>query len=357
VVAVRAILITGVSRPLGARLARSIADHDDVDVIGIDVLPPKFDIGRARYVRADIRNAAIGRLISGSQVETVVHLGMTSSPDDAGGRSMMKEINVIGTMQLLAACQTSDFVRRLIVRSSAGVYGASPRDPARFTEEMTARSEPRSGFGKDAREIESYVDGLARRRPDIAVTVLRFADLMGAQVESALARYLSLPVVPTPMGFDARLQFLHPADAVAALELVARSKLPGTFNVAAPDVMTLRQALAVLDRPALPVAGPLAPSVALVGRRSGLLDMTPDRIDVVTYGRCMDTSRFADATGFVPHYSSRAALEDFAAQLRPGRFKVPRLGELSGRLASTLRPPAHAVPGRSVPETSGDRRG
>jgi len=357
VVAVRAILITGVSRPLGARFARSIADRDDLDVIGIDVLPPKFDIGRARYVRADIRNAAIGRLIFGSQVETVVHLGMTASPDGSSSRSMMKEINVIGTMQLLAACQTSTSVRRLIVRSSADVYGASPRDPARFTEEMTARTPLRPGFGQDAQEIESYVDGLARRRPDITVTVLRFADLMGAQVDSALARYLALPVVPTPMGYDARLQFLHPSDAVAALEVMARSDLPGTFNVAAPDVITLRQALAVLDRPALPVPDRLALSVALVGRRTGQVDMTPDRIDAITYGRCMDTSRFADATGFVPQYSSRAALEDFAAQLRPGRFRVPRIGDVGGWLATTLRQPEHAGRKGPVPKHSGDSRG
>jgi UDP-glucose 4-epimerase len=336
-VRVRVILITGVARPLGARFARSLAADDELEVIGVDVLPPKYDIGRARYVRADIRSAAIGRLISGSDVETVVHLGMISSPPGAGGRSMMKEINVIGTMQLLAACQTSQSVRRLIARSSAAVYGASPRDPARFTEDMAARSEPRSGFGKDAREMESYVDGLARRRPDLVVTVLRFADLIGAHADSALARYLSLPVVPTPMGYDARLQFLHPVDAVTALDLVTHTDLPGTFNVAAPDVITLRQALAVLGRAAVPVPTPMAPTVAFFGRQSGWADMTGDRIDAVTYGRSMDISRFAAATGFRPAYSSRSALEDFAASLRPGRLRVPRVGELLQRAVETAR--------------------
>ena len=353
-VAVRAVLITGVSRPLGARFARLLADRDDLDVVGIDVLPPKYDLGRARYVRGDIRNAAVGRLISESRVETVVHLGMTSSStgaDRSGGRSMMKEFNVIGTMQLLAACQTSTSVRRLVVRSSSGVYGASPHDPALFTEEMTARSELRSGFGPDAREIESYVDGLVRRRPDLEITVLRFADLMGAHADSALARFLALPVVPIPMGYDARLQFLHPTDAVAALDLVTRSGLRGTFNVAAQDIVTVRQALAVLDRPAVPVPDRLAPSVALVGRRTGRLAMSPDRIEAITYGRCMDTSRFADATGFVPRYSSRGALEDFARNLRPSRIRVPRLGDVAGRLADLARWPVEAVPG-----DSGDRR-
>ncbi|QGN33824.1 NAD-dependent epimerase/dehydratase family protein [Microlunatus sp. Gsoil 973] len=334
----RVILITGVARPLGARFARSLAADDDLEVIGVDVLPPKYDIGRARYVRADIRSAAIGRLIAGSGVETVVHLGMVSSPTGAGGRSMMKEINVIGTMQLLAACQTSTSVRRLIARSSAAVYGASPRDPARFTEDMAARIEPRSGFGKDAREMESYVDGLARRRPDLVVTTLRFADVIGAHADSALARYLSLRLVPTVMGYDARLQFLHPVDAVTALDLVSHTDLPGTFNVAAPDVITLHQALAVLDRPAIPMPAQIAPSVALLGRHSGWADMTADRIDAVTYGRSMDISRFVAATGFSPAYSTRRALEDFAAGLRPGRLRVPRAGELVRRIAETARP-------------------
>lgn len=329
----RVILITGVARPLGARFARSLAAGGDLEVIGVDVLPPKYDIGRARYVRADIRSAAIGRLISGSQVETVVHLGMVSSPRGPGGRSMMKEINVIGTMQLLAACQTSRSVRRLVTRSSGAVYGASPRDPALFTEDMTARIEPRSGFGKDAREIESYVDGLARRRPDLVVTTLRFADLLGAHADSSLTRYLTLPVVPTPMGYDARMQFLHPADAAVALDLVTHTDVPGTFNVAAPDVVTLHQALAVLERPTVPVPGRLTPTAALFGRRTGRLELSHDRIDAITYGRCMDTSRFAAATGFSPKYSSRAALEDFATSLRPGRVRMPRLGDLMDRLA------------------------
>ena len=165
----------------------------------------------------------------------------------------MKEINVIGTMQLLAACQKAETFRKLVVQSSISVYGASPRDPAKFTEDMSPRAQPRTGFGKDSLEIESYVRGLARRRPDVVVTTLRLANLMGAGVDSQVTRYLSLPVVPRVMGFDARLQFLHPSDAVAALLLVTRRDVPGTFNVAAPDIVTLSQALRKMGRPTVGV--------------------------------------------------------------------------------------------------------
>ena len=144
----------------------------------------------------------------------------------------MKEINVIGTMQLLAACQKSETFEKLVVQSSVSVYGASPRDPAKFTEEMSPRVSPRTGFGKDSIEIEAYVRGLARRRPDVAVSTLRLANLMGAGVDSHVTRYLSLPVVPRVMGFDARLQFLHPERRRAGPAVGDPRGVPGTFNVA-----------------------------------------------------------------------------------------------------------------------------
>jgi UDP-glucose 4-epimerase len=332
----RVILITGVSRDLGARFARTLSTRSDVEVIGVDVVPPRHDLGRARYLRADIRNAVIGRVIASEAVETVVHLSVVSTPTGAGGRSAMKEINVIGTMQLLAACQRSETVRRLVIRSSSGVYGASPRDPARFTEEMTARVQPVTGFGKDAIEIESYVRGLARRRPDIAVTTLRLAALMGAHVDSSISRFLTLPVVPRPMGYDARLQFLHPADAVRALTLAADLELPGTYNVAAPDLITLSQALAVVGRPWIPVPGPLTGAVAALGRQSRILDLSADQLAALTYGRGMDTSRFTREAGFVPEYGSRAALEDFAANVRPGPFDPRLMATVVDRAAASV---------------------
>jgi UDP-glucose 4-epimerase len=330
------VLVTGVSRDLGSRFARSLAETD-VEVIGIDVVPPRQELGSAEFIRADIRNPVISKVIATRGVDTVVHLAMVATPDSAGGRSSMKEINVIGTMQLLAACQKAETVRKLVVQSSISVYGASPRDPAKFTEDMSARAQPRTGFGKDSLEIESYVRGLARRRPDVVVTTLRLANLMGAGVDSHITRYLSLPVVPRVLGFDARMQFLHPSDAVAALRLVTDRDVSGTFNIGAADIVTLSQALHKMGRPIVGVPQTAAPLMATLVRRAQLLDFSADQIDALTYGRAMDTSRFTAETGFVPKFSSLAALEEFARAAKAGLLSPGHLDSAFDAVTRVLR--------------------
>ena len=329
------VLVTGVSRDLGSHFARSLAETD-VEVIGIDVVPPRHGLGSAEFIRADIRNPVISKVIATRGVDTVVHLAMAATPDSAGGRSSMKEINVIGTMQLLAACQKAETVRKLVVQSSISVYGASPRDPAKFTEDMSARAQPRTGFGKDSLEIESYVRGLARRRPDVVVTTLRLANLMGAGVDSHITRYLSLPVVPRVLGFDARLQFLHPSDAVAVLRLVTDRDVSGTFNIGAADIVLLSQALHKMGRPFVGVLQAAAPLVSTLVR-AHLLDFSADQIDALTYGRAMDTSRFTEETGFVPKFSSVAALEEFAGAAETGLLSPGRLDSAFDAVSRALR--------------------
>ena len=129
----------------------------------------------------------------------------------------MKELNVIGTMQLLAACQQAPDLRKLVVKSSASVYGATNRDPAMFTEGMSAKRQPTGGFAKDVTEVESYVRGFARRRPDVAVTTLRMANVIGPRIVSAMTGYFRLPVIPTVLGFNPRMQFVHEDDALDVL--------------------------------------------------------------------------------------------------------------------------------------------
>jgi UDP-glucose 4-epimerase len=320
----RVVLVTGVSHDLGGRVARRLADDPAVDrVIGVDVIPPYGDLadtGSVQFVRADIRNPVIAKVLAAEDVDTVVHTSVLPSHGGAGSRASTKEHNVIGTMQLLAACQRAPGIERLVVRSSAEVYGSSSRDPAMFTEDMAARRTPRSGFAKDVIEVEGYIRGFARRRPDITVTTLRTASVVGPSLHSAATEYFRLPVVPKPLGFDARIQLLHAEDLLAVLHHATLAGVAGTFNVAGDGVMTLTQAIRRLGRPVVPV-----PSFALVQlgsllRPTGVTPggLSPDGVRFMAFGRGVDTTRMREVLGFHPRFTTEAAFADFARSLRPG---------------------------------------
>ncbi|MEP7055716.1 MAG: NAD-dependent epimerase/dehydratase family protein [Actinomycetota bacterium] len=308
----RRVLITGVSRFLGGELARQLCVEPGIEqVVGVDSAAPSHDLGGAEFVRADIRNPLIAKIISAAAVDTVVHLNMVATPGDAGGRASMKEINVIGTMQVLAAAQKSPTVRRLVVKSSTAVYGASPGDPAVFSEDMEPRALPR-GYAKDATEVEGYVRGFARRRPDVEITMLRFASVIGPRGDSVLSRFFASPVVPVPFGFDPRLQLLHEDDATEVLRRASLRALPGTFNVGAAGVVLLSQAVRRAGRLALPVIGPSALAGRLL-RPLGLPRFSPEQLASLKFAPVADTSRFREEFDYQPRYTSVEAFDDFAA--------------------------------------------
>jgi UDP-glucose 4-epimerase len=315
----RVVLVTGVSRYLGGRLARLLSDDPAVErIIGVDVVPPKADLGRTEFVRADIRNPVIAKVINAAEIDTVVHMNVIATPVGAGGRTSMKEINVIGTMQLLAACQKAPTVKKFVVKSSSTVYGVSAKDPAMFREDMEPKKLPRSGFAKDSVEVEGYVRGFARRRPDVLVTTLRFANFFGPSMDTPLTRYFQLPVVPTVMGFDGRLQFVHEDDGLDALQRCVSLDLPGTFNVAGDGVIMLSQAVSRAGRIAAPLPTPLASVVRDLVRRTGLIDFSPEQVEFLKYGRGLDTTRMRSMLGFSPKYTTVQAFDDFvhAHQMR-----------------------------------------
>ena len=356
----RVVLVTGVSRDLGRRFARVAASDPAVDrVIGVDVVPPRGDIGEMTFVRADIRNPVIAKIIVKSDVDTVVHMSVVATPGSVGGRTSMKEFNVIGTMQLLAACQKAPALRHMVVKSTTTVYGASSRDPAMFTEDMNPKRQPRSGYAKDAFEVESYVRGFARRRPDVRVTMLRAANVIGPRTQSPIVQYFHLPVIPTVLGFDPRMQFLHESDLLDVLKHAAMGDSYGTFNVAGDGVIMLSQAIRRLGRTPLPLPPFAVSSLGGVLRKAGLADFSPEQVEFLTYGRGVDTSRMRTELAFEPTYTTAEAFADFGTTLGPGVHSPGRIASpdrvLAG-LAGTLGSSSDGGSG-PAPQTGGERHG
>lgn len=311
-------MVVGVARHLGARLAERLSTDAAVDrVIGVDMVRPADGIGEAEFASADIRTSDIGRVIERTRPDTVVHMNILATRSDAGGRSPQKEINVIGTMQLLAACQRSDSVCKLVVKSSTTVYGVGPNAPALFTEDMVPGTVARGGYEKDASEVEGYVRGFSRRRPDIDVTILRLANVVGPTIRTALSEYFLLPVVPIALGRDPRFQLVHEQDCLDVLRHATLGDYPGIFNVAGPDFLVLSQALRRAGRMVLPLPTLGTPLVGGLMRRTGLADMDSAQVRFLTYGRGVDTTRMREQLQFEPAFGTVAAFDDFV-QARAG---------------------------------------
>jgi UDP-glucose 4-epimerase len=333
----RVVLVTGVSQDLGGRFARSLTADPDVDrVIGVDVVPPRARLDDVHFVRADIRNPVIAKVIVGEGVDTVVHMSLLAAPGRAGGRASMKETNVIGSMQLLAACQKAPRLRKLVMKSSTAVYGASSRDPAMFTEDMAPKRMPREGFAKDSVEVEGYVRGFSRRRPDVTVTMLRYANLIGPTIDTSLSRYFTLPVVPTVLGYDARMQFCHEWDALDSLRLAVSEDIHGSFNVAGDGMMSLSQSVRRLGRPTVSIPSFAVSRVSSLVRSMRLADFSPEQIEFLTYGRGVDTTRMRGVLGFHPRYDTPSAFADFARSVRPGLVDPVRVETAERRVKGLL---------------------
>src|SRR6195952_2714965 len=292
----KVVLVTGACRFLGGYLTARLAQNPLINhVIAVDAIAPSKDLlrrmGRAEFVRADIRNPFIAKVIRNGDVDTVVHAAAASYAPRSGGKAALKELNVMGAIQLFAACQKAPSVRRVILKSTSEVYGSSAFDPVLFTEDSSSRRPPSEGFARDSSDIEGYARGLARRRPDITLTILRLANMIGPAMDTALSRYLAGPVVPTAFGHDARLQLLHEQDALGVLERATMAGKSGTFNVGASGIIMMSQAIRRAGRVALPMPRFSLWAVDSLRRATRYTELDREQLDYMSYGRVMDTAR------------------------------------------------------------------
>jgi UDP-glucose 4-epimerase len=313
----RRVLITGVGSYLGSLLASRLeADPEFEAVVGLDTRRPKLPLERTEVIEADIRDPAIGELIPRAEVDTVVHNRIVRQPGPGMSARAMHDINVIGSLQLLAACEQAPTVRAIVIRGSAGIYGSEPHAPQFFGEEMTRLFPLRTRFQRDVAEIENYFETYSRRRPQVTCTMLRYQPGIGPSLDTQIMRYLSQPVCPTYLGFDPRIQLVHEDDALDALVAAVRRPVRGAVNVAARGTIGLGRMIRLARRVALPLAGPVFGPVTSAGRRLGIGSFSDDFRRLLRYGRAVDITRLETELAHRPRFTSVAAVEDWVLRAR-----------------------------------------
>jgi UDP-glucose 4-epimerase len=320
----RRVLITGVSGFWGTELARRLERLPEFEYIaGLDVRPPAADLARTEFIRADIRNPLLSKLLPQTEVDTVVHSDVLLVPEPGKDPSQLHDINVIGSLQLLAAIEQTESVRTIVVRGSAAIYGAEPNAPEFFTEDMARRFPLRTRFQRDVGELESYFDNFSRRHPHLTVMMLRYQPTLGTAIDSPLTRYLQRSVVPTQLGYDPLLQFVHADDAVSALEAAVCRPVRGPVNVAGEGSVSLSRLLRLAGKVAAPIPAALFGTVLAAGGRLGFARLPPEAVLWLRNGLTIDCTRLVEEVGFRPR-STIEAVRDFVAELR-GRRVLPDL--------------------------------
>jgi UDP-glucose 4-epimerase len=318
----RRILVTGVARWWGALLVQRLVDDHRVDeVVGIDTEEPHHDLGDADFLKLDVRHSLVGKLVRAVGIDTVVHTQTTIDSFEEDPRRA-HETNVIGCLNLLAGLAGEDSpVRRVVLKSSAHVYGSHADLPGHLREDQRLDASSPHSFVRDMVEMETNLVEFSIRNPQVDTVALRFANSLNPEEPAPLARFFDLPVVPTVAGFDPVLQLIHRDDCVEAMARATIGGPRGAYNVAGENGLPLSALLdgaGKLHAPLLPPAGALLVS-ALVSRL-GIAELSPQLVDLLRWGRTLDTSRARRQLGFVAARDTPAALDEYVQQRRVLQF-------------------------------------
>lgn len=292
----RRILVTGAATWTGGHLINELERRSDVEVIAVDEIPARVELESQVHI-FELDNPEFAHFVIDTKPDALIHLQTVDRSALLGGRRAHDEA-VVGAQALFGAIRRCSKIKQVIVKSDICVYGMGPRNPSVVSEEARLDGR-RSRFAKDLTIVEDYISDTAKFRDDVVFTVLRLAPIFGPNVTNPMSRYLRLPVVPTRLGYDPRIQLISGEDATGAIHHALDNPVVGTFNIAAPGQLYLSRVLRLGKRVSQPLPR-RAYNIAVKGMGRADLHL-PDHIKhLVHYGLIADTRRMSKVLGFEP---------------------------------------------------------
>jgi UDP-glucose 4-epimerase len=297
------VVVTGISGNLGRALAKQL--HVEAQVVGVDRRPFRDKPKDITHVQVDLRKARVEEAFRHRTVDAVIHLGIMHDPRMPFSEA--HSFNVVGTQKLLDLCVRHG-VRKVVVLSSANVYGPLPDNSNFLTEETPLMAADRYSDVRDLIEVDMYAQSFVWRHPEIETVILRPVNIVGPTVKNAPSNYLRLERPVTVMGFDPMIQLIHEEDVARALILALKPGVRGVYNVSGPGEVPLSAVMRELGRSPVPVPHFLLRPALKRLFRAGVVSFPPEELDHIQYLCVVDGSRAAREMGWAPRYTLRETI-------------------------------------------------
>jgi len=298
------VVVTGISGRLGRVVARHLHHDPRYILIGLDRRPFYGKPRDVEHHQVDLRSKKARDVFRAGDVDALVHLGVMHDP-----RATTAELyswNVGGTSKLLEYCQAYG-VPKVVVLSSANVYGPRPDNPQFLTEDAPLLAAQRFPQMRDLVEIDHLASTFFWRARDIETVILRPVHILGT-VHNAPSNYLRLDPVPTLLGFDPMVQVIHEKDVAEAIGRALERGLRGIYNVVGPGEVPLSVLLRELGRRTIPIPHPLARPLWSAAFRLGVSGYPVAELDFIRYVCMVDGARAERELGFRARHSLRETI-------------------------------------------------
>jgi UDP-glucose 4-epimerase len=237
-------------------------------------------------------------------VDALVHLGLMHDPRASAAE--LYSWNVGGTSRLLEFCQTYR-VPKLVVLSSANVYGPRPDNPQFLTEDAPLLAAQRFPQMRDLVEIDHLASTFLWKAREVETVILRPVHILGT-VHNAPSNYLRLDPVPTLFGFDPMVQVVHERDVARAVVAALAPGARGIYNIVGPGQVPLSAILTELGRRTVPIPHPLAKPLWAMAFRLGASSYPVAEFDFIRYVCMVDGSRAKADLGYAPRATLRETI-------------------------------------------------